>query len=364
VDPVAAPLPAREHESEAEPAAATPTSTEEPDASSTTPAPPREFGGRAPAWPADIAASPDGQWIATGDLSRVCVFDANTWERRWSTKIPSVHRLVFTADSRTLVFAGRGAVRVVRIADGSWEESRVIELSGGLPIRADRAPLHLSLDREGTEAVLVMDERVVRVRLDGSSPTPTAVRETAAHDCFVFPDGSVAVTQATKFETDIISQDGSLRTVEGRIEELSPDGTTCLLSHPDRSGGSGLRLQIARCSDMHATGAFRIDPSPSPKSRPWQRPLVMAKFSPRGRWLVTVEHGTVAVVRDATTGNAVRVLDAYAGAYPREQYAAAAAWSADGEWLLTAGRRKAADEFVHGTLAWHRPWTSSDGENR
>lgn len=339
------------------PALGSPARGQEEASAATRPAPPYERIG--PFYPGlasvpwHAAWSPDGRFVAFVEgwvHPFIAVHDAETHALVWKTTPatqPASHRPVFTRDGNRLILVEGRDLVVRERSESDWPPVRRVPLGfkPGITLR----PRPISLSRDERWAVLCDDGRAYRVPLTG--PTGTAV-ELGVADAAVahfFADGRLAVARWSDevAETVFVGEDLKKRsTLPFAVLAASADGRTWLGADPQARAESGeLVLHLVDAESRERLGSVPVQRD---AVRRWTF-LAMATFSPDGRFLATVESLRTAAIRDARTGRLRQRIREYDG-----DRLIGLAFSPDGRYLVTGGRRGTRQDDQRSVLLWRR----------
>jgi hypothetical protein len=314
-----------------------------------------------------VAFSRDGRWLAFADghAGELSIVDATTRRKAWPRAGAdpggdSPKRVVFSADSRRLAAFAEGSVLVLALGQDGWARETRVPLGGGSTISAVHSPDRVEFTPD-ERAVLFLDGgRLLRADLATKEVALVAGAEQGVFDARQLADGRLAVSRREPFGTTVTGAGVDPEPHAAVLLETTADGTLWLVATDRerfnvsfRDGESDPRLALAvwEMPGARVLGTLELTGGRRAGDEAAHRHLIAATFSADGLLLATVEGAGPIVIRDARTLLPLQVIRTYASA----PYPMGAAFSPDGEWLVTGGRRRPTDaEPASDTLLWKR----------
>ena len=312
--------------------------------------------------PWHVAVSPDGRWVAFVGGHRknvIAVHDARTRELRWTTEPvgqPASHRPVFTKDGERLILVEGDALVVRAYGGGTWSPVHRVALGFTPGIYRDSRPIVLAPDERAV--LLCHGDRAYRVLL---TPSESKVEdlgfvEVAAAN-YVADTVAVARWSETTAETVLLAtKTVPQKTLPFALLTASPDQRTWLVRagiQGTASGPPAFRLVDAKSHEVLGDVSVAGSDEGNPPS------LTMASFSPDGAHLAMVEGMRRGSIREARTGKLVQLLLEYEG-----DRMIGLAFGADGQNLITGGRRAEVEARNEAILSWKRRKTEAPQTGR
>ncbi len=316
--------------------------------------------GHVVTWPASVAFSDDGRWLAFGDAHGTDVINTDGWRSVWRSPDPCTFRVGFlrAAGEQYLVFGSGRGISLARLERGQWAVDREFQLPTTDTARTDRSPVPISVSAEELRAVVVSGDDVVSMSLRDGRAECLLRQEPRLFSAIYMSPTEVLVSRSRPAEHFVLRGREASPAVPGIVLALSPDRRyRLILDGP--SGAESLRARtppqppsarVVEASSGRVVSTFRIDDAPEgfEAQWPWNRFVVDGCFSRDAKWVATVESPRGVVIREAATGDVMTTIDVY-----QDQAAAAAAvFSPVADSLVTAGRRGPRGDAADGILVW------------
>jgi WD40 repeat protein len=315
-------------------------------------------------FPWHVAFSPDGRWIAFADghAGTLSIVDAKTGVEAWprGKGVLSPKRVAFARDSRRLAAVATRYVLVLALGTKGWAEEANVPLERAVTISARNSPDRVEFTPDEKAVLFLDDERLLKADLGTKKVTPVPGAEKDVFDARQLPDGRLAVSRREPFETTVIAADGKVERHAAVLLEASADGHLWLVatdpkrfnvSFRDGEVDPRLALAVWQMPEAKVLGTLVLTGGRKPGDSYAHRHLIAATFSSDGRLLATAEGVGPLVIRDARTLRPLQTIREYESV----PYPMGAAFSRDGEWLVTGGRRdRVGDAPAPHTLLWKR----------
>lgn len=308
------------------------------------------FGPKVVSFPWHCAFSPDGKWVAfiDGHTSYFTIWDFAARKEVWRGAPPrGAHQVAWSKDSKRVATVTQDAFVVVESSEAGWKVLHSVPLGFKTTISKRTSPSPLSVVPNVTRVMFVDGGSVYGISADKEQDVRNATtRGETCHWVLDLGDGHVALAKTKPFGTTVLHPPPQGHTrLKAILLASSRDRSRWLVAPNPKRLDTGKRadVEIIEARTGKRIKAFRI-------SGGAHRPLVYAAFSPDGSLLATVEGSGEIVLRDAGTAKARQKIREY----KKERYAMGVAFSPNGGWLITGGRRKDKESSDHGTLLWKR----------